>query len=46
MEEEEATGDLRANSEESYGDNPGGKGMADWMVKQQRQLLRDQLFPL
>lgn len=44
--EEEATcGDLEADTRESYGENPGGNRVADWMVKQQRRLSRDQLFP-
>lgn len=44
-EEEAASGDLEADAEESCGENPGGNRVADCMVKQQRRLLRDQLFP-
>lgn len=44
-EEEAASGDLEADAEESCGENPGGNRVADCMVKQQRRLSRDQLFP-
>lgn len=35
----------KLDTKESCGEDPGGNRVADWMVKQQRRLSRDQLFP-